>query len=69
MAVLVAVDGDRLEVIYHENHDIQRVSYLEFLGANRGLLHKDLLDAGDRVNLIESSIQDKIIKRERVTLW
>jgi len=71
MAILVANDGDRLEEIYHRNHDTKRVAYIAFLKANVHLLNKDLLDAGDKVVLVEyETIDPRVIQvKQRETLW
>jgi len=70
MAILVANDGDRLEEIYHQNHDTTLVTYMEFLKVNTPLLNKDLLDGGDVVTLVEKvKVPGVITITKRETLW
>ncbi len=70
MAVLIAKDLERLEVLYHENHDISLVTYMEFLKENTHLLSKDLLDAGDVVYTIERVKEQGVVTvTQRDTLW
>ena len=70
MAVLIAKGLERLEVLYHENHDINLVTYTEFLKENTHLLSKDLLDAGDAVTTIERvSERETVTVTQRETLW
>jgi len=70
MASLIASDGDRLEEIYHRNHDTTLVTYTEFLKVNTPLLNKDLLDSGDVVTLVEKvKVPGIITITKRETLW
>ena len=70
MAVLIAKDQERLEVLYHENHDTTLVTYPEFLKENTHLLSKDLLESGDEVTVIERvREQGAVTVTQRATLW
>lgn len=70
MAILIAKDMDRLEEIYYQNHDTTLVTYIEFLKVNTYLLAKDLLNAGDSVNIVEKvQVSGTITITKRETLW
>lgn len=70
MGILVAKDGERLEELYHQNHNTKLVTYTEFLKVNIGLLSKDLLDAGDVVTIVKKVQVSGITNiTKRVTLW
>ena len=68
--IVLANNGDRLEELYHQNHDTTLVTYTEFLKVNTHLLSKDLLDNGDVVTLIEKVQKlGTITITKRETLW
>lgn len=72
MNTYTAKDLERLEEIFYRFHGVSDTRYAEFCEKNVELLHKDLLDAGDEVNLLESDTETEEgqpSKERRVKLW
>ena len=68
--VILAKEFDRLEVLYFENHDTSKVSYVDFLMENSHLLGKDLLENGEEVTLVEVKEEKRSVTVvERLKLW
>ena len=65
----IAKDLERLEEIYYRHHGVNDGRYLEFCEKNVLLLKKDLLDAGDKVQLLESNPVKEAQTTQRVALW
>ena len=66
--VVLAKEFDRLEVLYFENHDTSKVSYVDFLMENSHLLGKDLLENGDEVILIDEEESQEVQNNTNVTV-
>lgn len=65
----IAKDLERLEEIYYRHHGVNEGRYLEFCEKNVELIKKDLLDAGDEVQLLEPNPAKEVQTTERIALW
>ncbi len=65
----VAKDLERLEEIFYRYHGVNDGRYLEFCEKNIHVIHKDLLDAGDQIHLLEKEQSGNVVKDTRVALW
>ena len=64
-----AKDLERLEEIYYRHHGVNDGRYGLFCEKNLELLHKDLLDAGDKVQLLEPKPKKDASTETRIALW
>ncbi len=64
-----AKDLERLEEIYYRFHGVYDGRYLEFCEKNVTLISKDLLNAGDVVNLLDAKPLEEVQATQRVALW
>jgi len=60
---------ERLEEVYYRHHGVNDGRYLAFCEKNVELLHKDLLDAGDKIQLLETKPKKEVKTDMRVALW
>jgi len=67
--IYIAKDLERLEEIYYRHHGVNDGRYLEFCEKNVELLKKDLLDAGDEVQLLDPKQTEEVQTTQRVSLW
>ena len=65
----VAKDLERLEEVYYRHHGVNDGRYLAFCEKNVELLHKDMLEAGDKVQLLEPKPKEEVTTDTRVALW
>ncbi len=65
----IAADGERLEEIFYKYHGFADNRYRTFCEKNSDLLHKDRLDAGDSVALLDTTATQDTVDNERIVLW
>ena len=64
-------DGERLEALFYEHHGVSDTRYREFCEKNIHVLHKDTLESGDKVYLLETQVEtlQALSEERRVALW